>query len=323
VEGLTLQIGRTAQRSHEVETAGRKRSKQLQVPGDFPTPAITAEHAAPIVARRRAMKSSNHFELKRTAAGPRVYWSALGPVPQGKLRIAVASDIHTKTEGSANVKRLVDRVLESNAHALLLCGDLCDHGTAEEARVLAEQMRRLTDAGIRVVTVLGNHDHTSERQDEVKRILEAAGVSVLDGDSVKLDDRVAIVGVRGFGGGFDRNEQGVFGESINKAWVQEGVREADKLAAALAGADQPIKIAISHYAPVQETVRGEPPAIQSFLGTSRLAEKVDADNVLAYFHGHAHAGKLEGRTKGGVPVFNVAQPVLHKSVGQGALFVDV
>lgn len=307
----------------EVERPRRRARARVEAPGDFPTPAIQTEEAPPIQKRKRALKPSNHLELSRTAAGPRVRWTPLAPPAEGKLRVAVASDIHTQVERSGHIARLVEQVIASEARALLLCGDLCDHGTKEEAAVLARHLERLTGAGIAVVAVLGNHDHTSAQGAEVKRILEAAGVRILDGDSVALDERVAIVGVRGFGGGFDRYQQGVFGEAVNQAWVKEGVDEAEKLASALAATDSPVKLVISHYAPVQETVRGEPAPIQSFLGTSRLAEKVDADRVLGYFHGHAHAGKLEGRTKGGVPVFNVAQPVLKKSVGHGAVFVDV
>jgi Icc-related predicted phosphoesterase len=324
---LTLQPGARAERRIDVpiraERSQRPERPPAELPIEFPTPPLRTEQAPPIQKRKRSLKPSNHFEVSRTAAGTRVRWTPLGAVPQGKLRIAVASDIHTKVDHSENVRRLIDGVLDSGAKALLLCGDLCDHGAPDEARVLADHLRRLTEAGVAVVAVLGNHDHTGEKGEEVKQILQGAGVRILDGESVALDDRVAIVGVRGFGGGFDRYQQGVFGEAVNKAWVQEGVDEAEKLKTALEDAARPIKIAISHYAPIQETVRGEPVAIQSFLGTSRLAEKVDADDVLAYFHGHAHAGKLEGRTKGGTPVFNVAQPVLQKSVGGGAVFADV
>jgi hypothetical protein len=36
----------------------------------------------------------------------------------------------------------------------------------------------------------------------------------------------------------------------------------------------------------------------------------DMLRVDAVFHGHAHRGSLEGRTKGNAPVYNVAMPVL-------------
>jgi hypothetical protein len=35
--------------------------------------------------------------------------------------------------------------------------------------------------------------------------------------------------------------------------------------------------------------------------------------ALAYFHGHAHHGQPEGHTARGVPVYNVALPVLKKA----------
>ena len=63
---------------------------------------------------------------------------------------------------------------------------------------------------------------------------------------------------------------------------------------------------------VVETVMGEPPEIHAFLGSSRLAETIDRyDNVKLVVHGHAHRGAHEGRTNKGVPVYNVALPVLR------------
>ena len=46
-----------------------------------------------------------------------------------------------------------------------------------------------------------------------------------------------------------------------------------------------------------------------FLGSSRLAETIDRFKVCAVFHGHAHRGSPEGRTKGNAPVYNVATHV--------------
>ena len=65
-----------------------------------------------------------------------------------------------------------------------------------------------------------------------------------------------------------------------------------------------------HYSPIQATVDGEPPEIIAFLGSSRLEEPIDRYRCNAVFHGHAHRGSPEGRTKGNAPVYNVAMPVL-------------
>ena len=72
----------------------------------------------------------------------------------------------------------------------------------------------------------------------------------------------------------------------------------------------PRRVAVLHYAPIEATVEGEPREIYPFLGSSRLEEPLDRFAVAAVFHGHAHAGRAEGRTRGNVPVYNVAAPVL-------------
>jgi Icc-related predicted phosphoesterase len=76
-----------------------------------------------------------------------------------------------------------------------------------------------------------------------------------------------------------------------------------------------------HYAPIKETVIGEPEAIFPFLGSSRLAEPLSRRQVVAAFHGHAHIGTLEGETSGGVKVFNVAKPILQKAGYQYPFFL--
>ncbi|HEU0111889.1 MAG TPA: metallophosphoesterase, partial [Flavisolibacter sp.] len=73
------------------------------------------------------------------------------------------------------------------------------------------------------------------------------------------------------------------------------------------------KVAVLHYAPIKETVIGEPEAIYPFLGCSRLAEPLNRHRVMAAFHGHAHIGSMVGHTSDGVPVYNVARPILQKN----------
>jgi uncharacterized protein len=69
-------------------------------------------------------------------------------------------------------------------------------------------------------------------------------------------------------------------------------------------------VIVTHYSPVVDTVRGEPPEIWPYLGSSRLAEVIDRHGAKIAIHGHAHHGQLEGRTTGGVPVHNVALSLL-------------
>jgi Icc-related predicted phosphoesterase len=116
--------------------------------------------------------------------------------------------------------------------------------------------------------------------------------------------------VKGFAGGFGPRALGPWGEEAIKSFVHEAVNEALKLEAALARLRTPHRIAVLHYAPIAGTVSGEPPEIYAFLGSSRLEDPLNRYPVSAVFHGHAHRGSLEGRTREGTPVYNVAMPLL-------------
>lgn len=225
------------------------------------------------------------------------------------LRIAAVADIHVKKTSQGAFQPLFNAAAE-NADVLLLCGDLTDYGTTEEAKVLAREL----NASLRIPTlaVLGNHDFESGTEKELSQILTDAGLVILDGDSHEIHG-VGFAGVKGFGGGFGRRQLGAWGEKILKDFVHEAIEEALKLEAGLARLRTPQKIGVLHYSPIYATVEGEPEQIVPFLGSSRLEDPLDRYRVTAVFHGHAHRGSLEGRTKGNAPVYNVAMPLLQAS----------
>jgi Icc-related predicted phosphoesterase len=225
------------------------------------------------------------------------------------VRIAAVSDVHYGKQSQGALQSLFSQITE-RADVLLMPGDLTDYGLAEEARVLARDLTACVK--IPIVAVLGNHDFESDQQDEIVRILADAGVHVLDGDSVELQG-VGFAGVKGFAGGFGRGTLGPWGERAIKAFVQESVNEALKLESALARLKATHRIALLHYAPVQDTVMGEPVEIFPWLGSSRLEEPLTRYQVSAVVHGHAHRGAPEGRTTTGIPVYNVSIQVLRAS----------
>ncbi len=225
------------------------------------------------------------------------------------LRIAAVGDIHVR-KSSDNVVQSLFQAMSEAADVALLCGDLTDYGTIEEAEMFAGAVK--SSLRIPALAVLGNHDFESEQQDEVSRIIASAGVVMLDGDEHELYG-VGFAGAKGFVGGFGRRQLGSWGEKIIKALVHETIEEALKLEAALARLRTTHKIAVLHYAPIQATVEGEPPEIVPFCGSSRLEEPLDRYRVSAVFHGHAHHGSLEGRTHGNAPVYNVAMPLLKRA----------
>ncbi|MDM1295682.1 hypothetical protein HX021_15430 [Sphingobacterium sp. N143] len=121
-------------------------------------------------------------------------------------------------------------------------------------------------------------------------------ITLLDGEAIVIEN-IGFVGVKGFGGGFDRYMLSMFGEEAMKNFVQEAVNESLLLDRALARLEQDHpeiqKVALMHYAPIAETVIGEPKEIYPFLGSSHLVEPLQRRKVAAAFHGHAHAGKFK------------------------------
>lgn len=228
--------------------------------------------------------------------------------PESPVRLAAVGDLHCREDQHGRFRQFVKQV-NAEADVLVLCGDLTDHGKLAEGRTLAEELSALR---VPVAAVLGNHDHESGHAEEVAAELAKVGVHCLDGDQYIFDRVLGIAGVKGFCGGFGNATLQAFGEAPVKHFVGEAVSESLKLEAALSQLDTPRKVVIMHYAPISETCAGENLELYPFLGTSRLAMPVDQFGVNAVFHGHAHHGAPEGKTRAGVPVYNVAMPLLVK-----------
>jgi Icc-related predicted phosphoesterase len=227
------------------------------------------------------------------------------------IRVAAAGDIHC---GEPLRERITHAFaeLEGAVDAVLLAGDLTTHGEPEQAAVLADACRPLS---MPVVAVLGNHDFHANRCDEVISVLQAAGVTVLQRGYAVHEIRgleLGIVGCKGFVGGFPGAELPDFGEPLLREVYAETTREVDALEEgleAVSGCHR--RVVLLHYAPVPETLVGEPEPIWAFLGSSRLAAPIGAHRPDLVLHGHAHRGSFAAEL-GPVPVRNVAVHVLGK-----------
>ncbi|MBZ9746251.1 metallophosphoesterase [Mesorhizobium sp. CO1-1-7] len=222
----------------------------------------------------------------------------------GTLRVAAMGDLHVREDPRTSYRDLFGEI-SREAEILVLTGDLTNLGKPREAEMLAEDLR---NCSIPVVAVLGNHDYESGAVDDVANILRQAHVHLLDGHAVEIEE-VGFVGVKGFVGGFGSRMLGSFGEPAIKAMVSESVNEAMRLENAMRQVRAKRTLVVLHYAPIAETVEGEPLEIFPFLGSSRLAETIDRFKVSAVVHGHAHRGSYEGQTPGGAKVYNVAMHV--------------
>jgi Icc-related predicted phosphoesterase len=226
------------------------------------------------------------------------------------IRVAATGDVHFGEDSAGTLRPHLEH-LHERADLFLIAGDLTNWGTAREAVVLADELRGLA---LPVVLVLGNHDYQSDQSGQVRAVLEDAGVTVLEGEAVTFkvrDKSVGVAGTKGFGGGFVGACGTAFGEPEMKAFVRHTERLADQLRDCLASLDTDYKIALTHFSPVEETLRGERLEIYPFLGSYLLAEAIDQGGADLALHGHAHAGSEKGVTPGGVHVRNVSQFVLQ------------
>jgi Icc-related predicted phosphoesterase len=223
---------------------------------------------------------------------------------QETIRVAAAGDIHCAPPLRDHVMRTFGAV--GDADLILLAGDLTTRGEPEQAVVLAEACASVPAP---VIAVLGNHDYHCGVDDQVAAILTDAGVTILSRESTIVevrDTEVGVVGTKGFVGGFAGAELPDFGEPLLRAVYAETTAEVEALEQgleAIAGCHR--RIVLLHYAPIAETLEGEPQGIWAFLGSGRLAAPIGAHRPDVVLHGHAHLGKPTGAI-GDVPVRNVA-----------------
>jgi Icc-related predicted phosphoesterase len=228
------------------------------------------------------------------------------------FRVAAAGDIHIGVESAGHLRASLASVAEE-ADVLLLAGDLTKRGELAEGSVLAEELR---DLSIPVLAVLGNHDHESDQQSAITRQLTEVGVTVLEGGGAVIEvggRRLGVAGGKGFAGGFVGACATVFGEQEMKRFADGAAVAAASMEAAVRSIEADACVLLLHYAPVRDTLHGESPELYPLLGSYLFAEVADRCSIDLIVHGHAHAGTEKGVTPGGIPVRNVAQPVLRRA----------
>lgn len=226
------------------------------------------------------------------------------------MRIAATADLHYSPQSYDHIREPLGHVRDE-ADVLVIAGDLTNYGKPEEMHSLLNALVRLR---LPIVAVLGNHDYESSCEQELMKMMTDEGIKVLDGSSYERDG-VGFAGAKGFIGGFGRGVLTAFGEKEIKAFVQASLDETLKLERALSMIRTEKIVIVTHYAPICETVMGEPQEIWPYLGSSRLAEVIDRHGAKLALHGHAHHGKPDGKTSGGVPVHNVALSLVMQHNG--------
>lgn len=227
------------------------------------------------------------------------------------LRVAAAADLHCLPKTAAHTRKAF-KAIAADADLILLAGDLTSHGQPNQAEVLADAVR---DIDLPIVACMGNHDMHYERMDELVPIWESAGITVLERDHTICEIKghsVGVVGLKGFIGGFADSSMADYGEPLMRelfAMTTVDVEDLEKGLQAIG--DCRLRLVLMHYAPIAETLVGEPEGLWSMLGSDRFAGPIRKHRPDLVVHGHAHSGTFAGKIDD-IPVYNVAIPVMRR-----------
>lgn len=118
-------------------------------------------------------------------------------------RVALLSDLHFGTTMDAEkLQTICSRVSEAKPDFVVLAGDIVDEGTSKSEMLAASKALGSIRSRYGVYYVFGNHDknnYTLKKAytaDDLKAALGAAGIRVLEDESVRLDGDLSLVGRR-------------------------------------------------------------------------------------------------------------------------------
>jgi Icc-related predicted phosphoesterase len=227
------------------------------------------------------------------------------------LRIAAAADLHCLPKTAAHTRKAFKQVA-GQADLIVLAGDLTSHGQPNQAQVLADAVH---DIDLPIVACMGNHDMHYERTDELIPIWEQAGITILEREHTICEvggQRVGVVGLKGFVGGFADSSMADYGEPLMRelfAMTSVDVDDLDNGLRAIEDCD--LRLVLMHYSPVADTLVGEPEGLWSMLGSDRFAAPIRKHRPDLVVHGHAHSGTFAGAIDE-IPVYNVSIPVMRR-----------
>jgi Icc-related predicted phosphoesterase len=227
------------------------------------------------------------------------------------IRVAAVADLHCREDRPPRFREAF-AALNEEADVFVIAGDLTHFGRTDEARIVVGELSMVR---IPILAVLGNHDWHSDETEAIKAVFRDRGIIMLDDGAhrVEVNGRSAgFAGAKGFGGGFGNAHLTPFGEDAIKVFAKATMAETEKLDRDLQGLDASYRVAVLHYAPIRDTLSGESFELYPFLGSSLLSGPIDRLGVDLVLHGHAHHGVEIGRTETGIPVRNVALPVLKR-----------
>ena len=157
---------------------------------------------APALALSTALLLYGWLNGRRVA---RTYYriAVSAPLPGGKLRVAMLSDLHMgRSIGAASLRKICARISAEAPDALLLAGDLCDDQTTPSDMLAACALLGGIPTVYGAYLVFGNHDlggHGPALKypaESYRAALASNGITVLDDACVTVSDVFTIAGRR-------------------------------------------------------------------------------------------------------------------------------
>ena len=117
------------------------------------------------------------------------------PLPGGKMRIVLASDIHLSSYINKNdLKRYVSLINRQKGDVIMLAGDIADRDPHPlYNQKMNEELSQLT-AKYGVFAITGNHEFYGGKKEEIYSLIKSAGITFLKDSAVLVADSFYVVG---------------------------------------------------------------------------------------------------------------------------------
>jgi len=235
------------------------------------------------------------------------------------IKVAAIGDLHL---GQYRIPRNFFQSISKKADLLCITGDFTESGKISEAKKFIQIIKNVE---IPIFIIFGNHDYDANNISAIKNELKKLkNVTILAGNTKTIDIKglkLGIVGTKGHGGGFAPFRGAIKGERSTKSYMNEEQKEVERLKHGLKSLEKKnvdFKISILHYVPFHNALKGEPPEIFLFMGSSRLGDVIEKNKVNLTVFGHAHHGAIGiKKARAGIYACNVA---LKPNQGKICLF---
>lgn len=210
--------------------------------------------------------------------------------------------------------------IEKRADILLIGGDM-NNGKKEETEHF---LKIISEIKIPILMVFGNHECDNRSLSEIRKqiLMGNDRIKILDGSYQKFDFQgktLIVSGAKGYGGGFSPYNIINKGEKTSKKFFQEEAKEVEKLKKVFEKINKikyDFHVVLTHWAPFEETIKGEPKELYMVLGSSRMGDAIELQKPNLALSGHSHKGSrgIKKARRGQVSACNISYDVNDRKI---------